>query len=259
MTPIPAGRHVAAITGGAAGIGLATARRWLADGGAVVLLDLQQDALDKALAKLGAAAGAPARGIATDVRSTDSVEAAYRSIAAVEGRLDAVVNCAGIARPAPSATMDDAGWAAMLDIHLSGSMRSCRAAYPLLRKSRRAAIVNIASVAALSGMPGRASYTTAKAGIAGLTRTLAVEWGREGIRCNAVGPGYVRTALTDTLIAEGRLDDGPIRARTALGRFAEPAEIAEAVHFLCTPAASFINGHLLMADGGLTIDGNWYE
>lgn len=147
----------------------------------------------------------------------------------------------------------------MLDIHLSGSMRSCRAAYPLLLKSDRAAIVNIASVAALTGMPGRASYTTAKAGIAGLTRTLAVEWGPQGIRTNAVGPGYVRTALTDTLIDEGKLDDRPIRARTALGRFAEPGEIAEAIHFLCSPAASFINGHLLMADGGLTIDGNWYE
>jgi NAD(P)-dependent dehydrogenase (short-subunit alcohol dehydrogenase family) len=146
----------------------------------------------------------------------------------------------------------------MLNIHLTGTMRTCRAAYQLLRQSGGGTIVNLASVAALTGMPGRASYTTAKAGIAGLTRTLAVEWAPEGIRTNAVGPGYVRTALTETLVAEGKLDDAPIKARTPLGRFAEPQEIAEVIYFLSSAASSYVNGHLLMADGGMTVDGNWY-
>lgn len=245
---------VAAITGGASGIGLAFARRWIADGGRAVLLDFSQPGLDAAVAELGAE---HARGALVDVTDNASVLAAYASIAEIEGRLDAVLNSAGIARPAASAEVSDEDFTLMLDIHITGTMRSCRAAYPLLRASG-GSIVNVASVAALTGMPGRASYTTAKAGIAGLTRTLAVEWGREGIRVNAVGPGYVRTALTDKLIAEGTLNDAPIRARTALGRFAEPEEIAEAVHFLAGRASSYVNGHLLMADGGLTVDGNWY-
>ncbi|MEB4613904.1 SDR family NAD(P)-dependent oxidoreductase [Leucobacter sp. M11] len=247
-------RPVAAITGGASGIGLAFARRWIQEGGRVVLLDFSPSTLADAVAKLGPD---NARGLAVDVTQNDTVLAAYASIDATEGRLDTVLNAAGIARPAPSADVSDEDFTLMLDIHVTGTMRSCRAAYPLLKRTG-GTIVNVASVAALTGMPGRASYTTAKAGIAGLTRTLAVEWGREGVRVNAVGPGYVRTALIDTLIAEGKLRDTLIRERTALGRFAEAAEIAEAVHFLASPASSYVNGHLLMADGGLTVDGNWY-
>ncbi|NMR32436.1 SDR family NAD(P)-dependent oxidoreductase [Crystallibacter degradans] len=248
-------RPVAAITGGASGIGLSSAKRWVAGGGSVVLMDLAQDGLDKAVAELGAGA---ARGMRVDVTDNASVVAAFESVGRVEGRLDTVINSAGIARPSLSREVSDEDFSLMLDIHLTGTMRVCRAAYPLLKQNGGGTIVNLASVAALAGMPGRASYTTAKAGIAGLTRTLAVEWASEGIRTNAVGPGYVRTALTDTLVAEGKLDDRPIKARTPLGRFAEPEEIAEVIYFLSTSASSYVNGHLLMADGGMTVDGNWY-
>ncbi|WPU11069.1 SDR family NAD(P)-dependent oxidoreductase [Pseudarthrobacter oxydans] len=246
---------VAAITGGASGIGLESARRWIADGGRAVLLDLSRSALNKALAELGGGA----RGAVVDVTDNASVLAGFQGIRETEGRLDAVVNSAGIARPGPSSEVSDEDFTRMLDIHLTGAMRSCRAAYPLLKENGRGTIVNLASVAALTGMPGRASYTTAKAGIAGLTRTLAVEWAPLGIRVNAVGPGYVRTALTDALVTEGKLDDAPIKARTPLGRFAEPAEVAEVIHFLSTQASSYVNGHLLMVDGGMTVDGNWYS
>lgn len=254
MTSPTSHSPVIAITGGAAGIGRAAAARWIAGGGRAVLLDVSGEALDKAVADLGADS---ARGIVTDVTDSAAVDAAFASIAAAEGRLDALVNSAGVSRPGPSAEVDDADFMRMLDIHLAGTLRACRCAYPLLARTG-GTIVNLASVAALTGMPGRASYTTAKAGVAGLTRTLAVEWAPAGIRVNAVGPGYVRTALTDTLIAEGKLDDAPIVQRTPLGRFAEPEEIAEAIWFLATPASSYVNGHLLMADGGMTIDGNWY-
>lgn len=250
---IPTGA-VAAVTGGASGIGLAFAARWIKDGGRVVLLDRAADDLARAVSLLGESA----RGILADVTVGADVDTAYVSIAAEEGRLDAVVNSAGIARPSPSAEVSDADFAVMLDIHLTGTLRNCRAAYPLLQRCG-GAIVNIASVAAHTGMPGRLSYTTAKAGVAGLTRTLAVEWAPDGIRTNAVGPGYVRTALTDELVARGKLDPAPIVARTPLGRFAEPEEIAEAIFFLASPAASYINGHVLMADGGMTVDGNWYS
>ncbi|MET1034732.1 MAG: SDR family oxidoreductase [Arthrobacter sp.] len=245
---------VAAVTGGASGIGLAFARRWIDSGGRVVLLDLSETALRDAQRSLGGAA----RGMRVDVTDASSVAGAFAGIRDIEGRLDALVNSAGIARPAPSAEVTDADFSLMLDIHLTGTMRCVRAAYPLLKEGAGGRIVNIASVAAVTGMPGRISYTTAKAGIGGLTRTLAVEWAKDGIRTNAVGPGYVRTALTDALIAQGQLDDAPIKARTPLGRFAEPEEIAEAIYFLASEASSYINGHVLMADGGMTVDGSWY-
>jgi NAD(P)-dependent dehydrogenase (short-subunit alcohol dehydrogenase family) len=245
---------VAAITGGASGIGLAFAKRWIDSGGRAVLLDLSETALREAERSLGVSA----RGICLDVTDAASVTAAFASIREHEGRLDVLVNCAGIARPAPSAEVTDADFSLMLDIHLTGTLRCVRGAYPLLKEGAGGRIVNIASVAAVTGMPGRVSYTTAKAGIGGLTRTLAVEWAKDGIRTNAVGPGYVRTALTDALVAKGQLDDAPIKARTPLGRFAEAEEIAEAIHFLASEASSYVNGHVLMADGGMTVDGSWY-
>ncbi len=247
-------RSVAFITGGAAGIGLAFAHHWISEGGHAVLADLDSGSLQAALTHLPEGS---ARGVVCDVTDTNSVDTAIDSVLEAEGRLDTVLNSAGIARPETSADISDAAFAAMLDIHVTGSMRVCRAAHRAFA-GRGGTIVNVASVAALSGMPRRASYTAAKAAIGGLTRTLAVEWGREGIRVNAIAPGYVRTALTDVLISEGKLDDRPIRARTALGRFAEPEEIASVAHFLATPSSSYVNGHTLVVDGGLTVDGNWY-
>lgn len=252
LAPTPSS-PVMVVSGGAAGIGLASASRWIQSGGRAVLVDRDASAAERAAATLGEAA----RGVGADVTSRTAVDAALASVAAVEGRVDALVNCAGIARPAPAATMSDDDLSVLLDIHVTGTLRMCRAAYPLLKASG-GRIVNIASVAALAGMPQRLNYTAAKSAIGGLTRTLAVEWGPEGIRTNAVGPGYVRSALTETLKERGELRTEGIEARTALGRFGEPAEIAECVYFLASEASSFVNGHLLMADGGLTIDGNWY-
>jgi len=247
--------RIALITGGAAGIGLAFARHWTGLGGRVVLADLDPARLSAAVDALPEGA---ARGVACDVTDRAAVDAALASVDEIEGRLDAVLNSAGVARPQPSAEIDDEAFSRMLDIHVTGAMRVCRAAYPLLRRDGGGAIVNVGSVATFMGMPQRASYTAAKSAIGGLTRTLAVEWGGQGVRVNAIAPGYVRTDLTDALIAAGDLDDAPIRARTALGRFAEPEEIASAAYFLATPAASFVNGHVLVADGGLTVDGAWY-
>jgi len=245
---------VMAITGGASGIGLSAASEWVDSGGRVVLLDRDESALAAATDRLGPAS----RAIPVDVMDTASVAAAFADLAASEGELAALVNSAGIARPAPSATMTDEDFTTVMDIHVNGTFRVCQAAYPLLRSSGAGSIVNVASVAALAGMPGRSNYTAAKAAIAGLTRTLAVEWAGEGIRVNAVGPGYVRTPFTDTLVAQGKLRAKGIERRTPLGRFAEPGEIAQAVMFLATSPSSYITGHLLMADGGLTIQGDWY-
>lgn len=247
-------RPVALITGGASGIGYAFARHWIEEGGFAVLADLDPRRLAEGISGLG-----PwnARGIVCDVMDPRSVDAAVTDVVAGEGRIDTLLNSAGIARPEPSDRITDETFGLLLDIHVSGTMRACRAAYPALRETN-GTIVNVASVAAFAGMPGRASYTAAKAAICGLTRTLAVEWGGHGVRVNAIAPGYVRTALTDALIAEGRLNDAGISARTPLGRFARPEEIATAAHFLATGASSFVNGHTLVVDGGLTVQGDWY-
>jgi NAD(P)-dependent dehydrogenase (short-subunit alcohol dehydrogenase family) len=244
---------VVAVTGGAAGIGLAFARRWIAEGGKTVLLDRSNQSLETAVSTLGTAA----RGVACDVTAPHEVDDAMRSIARHEGHLNGLVNGAGIIIPGPSGEITDEDFARVLDIHVTGAMRVCRAAYPLLLQSR-GAIVNISSIAATMGLPGRASYTAAKAGIEGLMRTLAVEWAAEGIRVNAVAPGYTRTEMTGSLIRQGKLDAGRIEARTPLRRFAEPDEIAAAIAFLLSDDASYITGHALVVDGGRTVDGNWY-
>lgn len=246
-------QQVMAITGGASGIGFATAQAWLATGGRVVLLDFSTEALSAATAKLGA----DSRGVLTDVTQAASVDAAYASIAAIEGRLDAVVNCAGQSRPMPTATMSDADWNALVEVHLSGTMRSCRGAYQLLRAAG-GAIVNLSSISASHGMPMRASYCAVKAGIEGLTRELAVEWAPDQIRVNAVAPGYVLTPFVENLIAQGFYETAPIIKRIPMQRMADPAEIAATIVFLAGPAASFCTGTTLCVDGGMSVDGNWY-
>ncbi|MGO1182420.1 MAG: SDR family NAD(P)-dependent oxidoreductase [Micrococcaceae bacterium] len=255
---LPQPETVLAVTGGASGIGFETAQLWCDRGGRVALLDVNADQTAAAVKTLTLTHGVGrARGVHCDVTDSASVESALASIRATEGRLDALVNSAGIARPVPSEMTTDEDWNVVVDIHLGGTMRVSRAAFPLLAETG-GAIVNLSSVASVVGMPHRLSYTTVKAGMGGLTRTLAVEWAPHGIRVNAVGPGYVSTPLNQTLAEEGKLRADLIEARTPLGRFAKPSEIAEPIVFLCTAAASFITGHTLMADGGLTVDGAWY-
>lgn len=246
--------NVMAVTGGASGIGLAAASKWVECGGSVVLLDFDLAAAQRASRDLGPAG----RALFIDVADSQSVAQAFEDIASREQRIDALVNSAGIARPAPSADMTEEEFGSVMNIHVHGTFRVSQAARKLLSASGQGSIVNLASVAALAGMPGRANYTAAKSAIAGLTRTLAVEWASESIRVNAVGPGYVRTPFTDVLIEQGKLRTEGIEARTPLGRFAKPEEIANVIHFLATNDSSYVTGHLLMADGGLTVQGDWY-
>lgn len=243
------------VTGGSSGIGRACVEELLARGSDVTVLDLSNDA---GFSSTEAAQSQLSR-LRCDVRDRDSVFQAFAEIHGRWGRIDGLINCAGVARPGPSETLPSRDWNLMLDVHLTGTMWTCQAAFPGLRASDRAAIVNLSSVAGRMGMPGRASYNAVKSGIEGLTRSLAVEWAPHSIRCNAVAPGYVDTAFTQALEEQGKLDKKPIVARTPLRRFAQPAEIAETILFLLSPAASFVTGHILVADGGLSIDGAWYR
>lgn len=244
---------VAVVTGGASGIGLAFAQRWISDGGRAVLFDINEEALGSAANMLDRATVRP---VQCDVVDLASVQAALSSVRAEEGRLDALMNGAGVIIPQSSAEVSDVDFERVVDVHLVGTFRLCREAYSLLKDSK-GSIVNVTSVAARSGMPRRASYCAAKASLEGLTRTLAVEWARDGIRVNSVAPGYTKTEMTGPLIKQGKLNAERVEARTPLRRFAEASEIASAISFLFSEDASYITGHSLVVDGGMTIDGDW--
>lgn len=254
MTERDSRSRVLVTTGAASGIGLEVCHRWAEDGGRVILLDIDSGNLDRAVDQIGG----NAQGYVLDVRDSRAVEETFSVIADQFGEVDALVNSAGNSRPTLTSEVSDEDWESVIDIHLNGTMRACRAAYPLL-KAAGGAIVNVSSVAGVLGMPQRASYNSAKHAIGGLTKSLAVEWAAEGIRVNAVGPGYVLTTLTQKLITDKVLDTAPVTRRTPLGRWARPGEIADGISFLLSDRASFITGHTLMIDGGMTIAGNWYS
>lgn len=253
--PPPAGAPVAIVTGAADGIGWATAEQLAAQGWRVALLDLRAEAVQQRAAALGAGH----LGLACDVTEAQSVQAAVAAVVQRWGRVDALVNNAGIGdQTAPTLEQTAEAFDRVLAVHLRGSFLLTQqvlaqmAQQPRDGRGNRGAIVNIGSIASFGGIPGRNAYCAAKAGVLGLTRALAAEWARSGIRVNAVAPGYVATALVAELAQKGAIDGQAVARRTPLGRMAEPAEIAQAIVFLASAAASYITGATLPVDGGWT-------
>jgi 3-oxoacyl-[acyl-carrier protein] reductase len=243
--------RVVVVTGAANGIGLATATQLWGRGWRVVIADLDGDTAEQRRAELDD--GTDTLAVSADVTDTAAVEAMVAAVADRFGRLDALVNNAGRPVSGPVDSLDDAAWDAALAVNLSGTLRCSRAALPLLRRSPAPSVVNMASAAALVGMAGRAGYSAAKAGVAALTRVLAVEWADDGIRVNAVAPGYVRTAGFDERMGAERGRE--LSAHVPLGRLCRPEEVGSVIAFLVSDDASYVTGQVLPIDGGLTVQG----
>lgn len=246
MNPDSANK-VAIVTGAGDGIGWATAQRLAQDVGHVVIADVRAEAAAERAAQLGAAH----LGVACDVTSEQSVVALMDQVRERFGRIDVLVNNAGIGEQTVM-TLEQSveAFDRIVAVHLRGTFLASREAARVFVAQQSGAIVNISSIAGLQGHPGRNAYGAAKAGISSMTEALASEWARDGIRVNAVAPGYVLTELVKTLVAKGALNLNSIEQNTPMGRTAQPGEIAEAIAFLASERASFITGVTLPVDGG---------
>ena len=246
---------VALVTGAARGIGLATARRFLAAGARVALLDIDRETLGATHAALAAEVGRErVLALPADVAAEPEVRAAVACIEAAFGRLDALVNNAGIAIFKPIGETSAAEWQRVLDVNLTGPFLCTQACVPLLKRAGgRGAVVHIASISGLRASTLRVAYGTSKAALIHLCKQQAVELGEQGIRVNAIAPGPVDTAMAR------QVHSAAIRAdyhdAIPLGRYGSEDEIAAAVVFLCSEAASYINGQTLAVDGGFDATG----
>jgi NAD(P)-dependent dehydrogenase (short-subunit alcohol dehydrogenase family) len=249
MTPSPP--KVALVTGAARGIGLATARRFLAEGWRVVLLDIEADLLRDAVA--GLATPDATLALHCDVSDAEAVARAIDAVAKRFGRLDALINNAGVAVFAPLLETADADWNRILAVNLSGPFLCTKAAAPLMREHGGGAIVNITSISAVRASTLRSAYGTSKAGLAHLTKQLAVELASLSIRVNAVAPGPVDTAMAKAVhTAEIRAD---YHDAIPLNRYGLEEELAEAIFFLSCERSSYITGQILAVDGGFDAAG----
>ncbi len=235
---------VTLITGGARGIGRATAQAFAAEGARVIVADVDADAAEATARALGGGA----IGLAIDVADPHSVKSVVATALSRAERIDVLVNNAGITRDASLMKTSDEAWDAVIAVNLSGTFYMTREVAPHMVARGSGAIVNASSIVGIYGNFGQSNYVATKAGVIGMTRVWARELGRKGVRVNAIAPGFIATDMTAKMpedVLEG------MKKKTPLGRFGSPEDVARAYVFLASDEASFINGQVLGVDGGL--------
>jgi 3-oxoacyl-[acyl-carrier protein] reductase len=238
---------VAVVTGGGRGIGREIAGRLASAGASIAVVDVDEGTVSSAAAEL-AGQGVEARGYRCDVSSLDDASAVGERILADFGRCDVLVNNAGITRDRLFIRMTADDWGAVIAVNLTGAFNFSKALAPAMLKQRSGSIVNIASVVGQIGNAGQANYAASKAGLIGLTKSLAREFAARGVRVNAVAPGFIRTAMTDALAEDVQAQ---MKQAIPLGRMGEPGDVADVVMFLASDLASYVTGQVLNCDGGL--------
>lgn len=241
--------QVVAITGATRGIGYSLAEAFAQAGASIAICGTREEVVQDTVKKLQALGG-KVFGMRADISSEADCNNFIENTVKELGGLDVLVNNAGITKDGLTVRMSEADWNAVINVNLTGTFLMSKAALKVMFKKRSGNVVNISSVIGQMGNAGQANYAASKAGIIGLTKSLAKEFGSRGVRVNAVAPGFVRTAMTDALSEE--MKEKALQA-VALKRFAEPQDIAKAVMFLASQDASYITGHVLAVNGGLYI------
>lgn len=244
----PLAGQVALVTGASRGIGASIARELAQAGAKVVVNYASSPAAAEAVVAEIQATGGQAWAHQANVAEEEQVEAMVKAVLEKEGRLDVLVNNAGITRDGLLMRMKSADWQSVIDLNLSGVFLCTRAVSRAMLKARSGRIINITSVVGLMGNPGQANYSAAKAGVIGLTRSSAAEFASRGVTVNAVAPGFIESDMT------AELDKEPILKAIPLGRMGQPSEVASAVRFLAAdPAAAYMTGQVLQVDGGMVM------
>ncbi|MEW6682619.1 MAG: 3-oxoacyl-[acyl-carrier-protein] reductase [Nitrospirota bacterium] len=236
--------RVALVTGAAQGIGWSIAQQLAACGASVVVADVEADKAQTAAKTLGART----LGLAMNVARSAEVAAGVERVVAEFGRLDVLVNNAGITRDGLLIRMKDEDWDRVLDVNLKGTFYCTKAALGVMIKQRRGRIISIASVVGVMGNAGQTNYAASKAAIIGFTKSVAREYANRGVTANAVAPGFIKTAMTDQLPDDVQTR---LREQIPLGRLGGPEDVAQAVVFLASDAASYITGQVVHVNGGM--------
>jgi 3-oxoacyl-[acyl-carrier protein] reductase len=241
---------IVVITGSTRGIGLGIAHAFAAEKATVVVCGTKQDACDAVAETLRTTYGIASSGQAVNVSSADAVNDAFKAVLAKYGRVDVLVNNAGITRDNLLIRMSDDEWTDVLRTNLDSVFYTTRAVIRSMMKQKSGRIINISSVSGLMGNQGQANYAASKAGLVGFSKTIAKEYGSKGVTCNVVAPGFIQTEMIDAL-PKDYLDN--IMSQTPLKRLGDVADIAGAVLFLSSESAAYVTGQVLAVDGGMSM------
>jgi len=241
--------QVAIITGGAQGIGREIALTLAREGADCALFDINEQKLSQAAQELEGL-GRRALGLVVDVTNATAVDDAVSKVLDKLGRIDILINNAGVTQDGLLVRMGEAQWDRVLDINLKGTFLCTRAVAKVMLKARRGRIVSIASIVGLIGNAGQANYAASKAGIVGLTKAVAKELASRGVTCNAIAPGFIKTEMTERLAEDVKQR---LLEQIPMGSLGEPSDVAKVCLFLVSDAARYITGHVLVVDGGLAM------